>query len=81
MPKLTVDLEPVGRRTEIERGATLLEAAQNAGVELLATCGGQGACFDCRVRIARGPVEAPTLEEQAALTPAELAAGQRLACQ
>ncbi len=81
MPKLTIDLEPVGRRTEIESGATLLEAAQAAGVELLATCGGQGACFDCRVRLARGQAEPPTLEEQAALTPAELAAGQRLACQ
>lgn len=81
MPKITIDLEPVGRRAEIERGATILEAAQNAGVELLATCGGQGSCYDCRVRIARGPVEPPTLEEQAALTPAELAAGQRLACQ
>ncbi len=81
MTKITIDLEPVGRRAEIERGATILEAAQNAGVELLATCGGQGACYDCRVRIARGPVEPPTLEEHAALTPAELAAGQRLACQ
>lgn len=81
MPRLTIDLEPVGRRAEIARGATILEAAQNAGVELLATCGGQGSCFDCRVRIERGAVEPPTLEEQAAFTPAELAAGQRLACQ
>lgn len=81
MSKLTIDLEPIGRRAEVEPGATLLEAAQQAGVELLATCGGQGACCDCRVRIARGPVEPPTLAEQAALTSAELADGQRLACQ
>ena len=30
MTKIVIDLEPVGRRTEIEHGQTILEAAQAA---------------------------------------------------
>ncbi|PWH17089.1 MAG: ferredoxin [Anaerolineae bacterium] len=81
MPPLTVDFQPLGRRTQIERGATLLQAAQDAGAELLATCGGQGTCGDCRIRIAYGTVSPLTPEEQTALTPTEQATGWRLACQ
>ncbi|MCX7754698.1 MAG: ASKHA domain-containing protein [Anaerolineales bacterium] len=81
MPDISVEFQPPGRRVEIQIGATLLEAARRAGVNLLATCGGQGTCHACRVRIASGAVSAPTPEEQTALTPAEQEAGLRLACQ
>ncbi len=76
-----VDFQPVGRRVELAPGKTLLEAAQAAGIELTAVCGGIGTCGDCRIRLARGNLSAPTLAEQATLTPGEIASGQRLACQ
>jgi len=79
--RYTVNLQPVGRRVEIQAGMTLLEAAQQAGVELVSLCGGVGACDSCKVRLASGSTTPPTLEEQANFSAEELAAGYRLACQ
>jgi uncharacterized 2Fe-2S/4Fe-4S cluster protein (DUF4445 family) len=79
--KFTVDLEPIGRRVEVEAGTNLLEAAQKAGIDLVASCGGVGICGTCRVRIAQGEVTPVTLTEEESLDAAQFAAGYRLACQ
>jgi uncharacterized 2Fe-2S/4Fe-4S cluster protein (DUF4445 family) len=79
--QFTVDLEPVGRRALIEPGMTLLDAAQRAGVEIVAVCGGVGACGKCRIRLVRGELTPPTPVEARMFSAAELAAGHRLACQ
>jgi uncharacterized 2Fe-2S/4Fe-4S cluster protein (DUF4445 family) len=76
-----IDFEPLGRRTKIRQGQTLLDAAQSAGVGLASVCGGVGTCEECRVRLASGKLTSPTLVEEAALSAADLAAGYRLACQ
>ena len=76
-----VDLEPVGRRALIEPGMTLLDAARCAGVEIVAVCGGVGACGKCRVRLVYGEVTPPTPAEVRVFSAAELAGGFRLACQ
>lgn len=76
-----VELEPIGRRVEIPAGYTLLQAAQAAGVDLTAVCGGTGTCGRCRVRIVEGRMNRPTAAEELALTYQERAAGVRLACQ
>ncbi len=76
-----IDLQPIGRRTRIQAGQTLLDAAQEAGVELVAMCGGLGNCEGCLVRVANGKLNPPSLEEQAKLTPDQIAQGFRLACQ
>ncbi|MBN2393640.1 MAG: DUF4445 domain-containing protein [Anaerolineae bacterium] len=60
---------------------TLLDAAQRAGVEIVAVCGGVGACGKCRIRLVRGELMPPTPVEARAFSAAELAAGHRLACQ
>jgi uncharacterized 2Fe-2S/4Fe-4S cluster protein (DUF4445 family) len=75
-----VDLEPVGKRIDIERGTNLLEAAQLAGVQLTSLCGGTGLCDSCRVRVDRGEVSEPTFEEREIFGD-DLASGFRLACQ
>lgn len=79
--KYIIDLEPVGRRVEVEAGTNLLEAAQRAGVDLVASCGGIGICGTCRVRIAAGQVTPVTLTEEEYLDAAQRAEGFRLACQ
>ena len=78
---MRIDFEPVGRRIDIPAGLTLLEAAQVAGVELVAICGGSGSCGTCRVRLARGELPPISPLEQAELTAEEIVAGYRLACQ
>ncbi len=80
-PQIEVDLEPVGRRATIAPGLTLLDAAQQAGVEIIAVCGGVGACGKCRVRLVSGALTPPTAVEERAFSATELAAGHRLACQ
>ena len=77
----TVDMQPVGRRIEITRGETLLHAAQSAGVELIAICGGEGLCNECRVRLVSGKLTPPTLTETGVFSQHELEQGFRLACQ
>lgn len=61
-------------------GETLLDAIRRAGGSLYAPCAGRGICGKCRI-IARGGLAAPTDAERDHLTPAQLAAGVRLACQ
>jgi len=80
-PSYEVVLQPIGRRIEIPAGTNLLEAARLAGVELVAICGGEGACGTCRVRPVSGQLSPLTLTEEAELSAKDLAAGYRLACQ
>ena len=77
----SVDLEPVGRRAAVPAGMTLLGAAQSAGVEIAAVCGGGGTCGKCRVQCIEGNLSAPTAAELRFFNETELAAGYRLACQ
>lgn len=59
---------------------TLLMVLVDAGVAIPAACGGSGTCGLCRVTVGQGGGE-PTPTELARLSPAELKARVRLACQ
>lgn len=76
-----VDFQPVGRRGAVAAGQTLLEAAQQMGVELLSICGGKGDCGKCRVKLLQGSASPLTEAEKGELTEQEQASGFRLACQ
>jgi len=76
-----VDLEPIGRRVNLPIMATLLQAAQNAGVELSSICGGMGTCGACKVRLVKGELTPLTADEIAELSESEIQSGMRLACQ
>jgi uncharacterized 2Fe-2S/4Fe-4S cluster protein (DUF4445 family) len=76
-----VDLEPIGRRAVIPPQKNILEAAQSAGVEIASVCGGEGWCGKCRVRLIAGMLSPLTEDEKSALSPENLQAGYRLACQ
>ncbi len=76
-----IDLQPVGRHVEISSEQTLLDAAQAAGVELIAVCGGTGTCATCRVHLMSGELTPVTANEEFELSEDDLRAGYRLACQ
>lgn len=78
---MRIDFEPIGRRVEAAPGQTLLDAARQAGVELVAVCGGGGTCGTCRVRLVQGQLSAPSTAELDLLSPDERLDGLRLACQ
>jgi len=82
VPRVT--FQPDGRSAEVAPGTTLLDAADAAGVDLPANCGGVCACTTCHVWIEAGletlseieEREDDKLQEAAGLSPSS-----RLGCQ
>jgi len=75
--------QPHGKRIEVTKGKTLLEAAKDAGININSICGGEGLCGKCRVIIREGKqnLSLPTEAEKRALSKEDLANNFRLACQ
>lgn len=70
--------------TEIQKdsiyGETLLQVAQRSALLTDASCGGQGTCGKCKIKILSGEAGTPDLVEKRALSESELQDGWRLAC-
>jgi glycine betaine catabolism B len=66
-----------GKMTELPAGLTVLEAAEEAGVEIPFECR-SGICGQCKTKLVSGRV---SMEVQDALTPADKSKGLILACQ
>lgn len=75
--RVRVSLEPLGESFEVAPGAALRDVLFRYGVEF--PCGGRGRCRRCRVKVLRGELRT-TPADEAALSPAEIAGGWRLAC-
>ena len=75
--KVRIELDPLGLVLEAEAGSTLETLLAEYGVEF--PCGASGLCGGCRVQVLDGVAE-PQESDLEILTPAELAAGYRLAC-
>ncbi len=76
--KRRVYFEPDNIEIAVEQGANLLETAIQAGVRLIASCGGAGTCGTCKVLIEKGEVESTKTGK---LTDEEYEQGLRQACQ
>lgn len=63
---------------EADPGANLLEALQENGIALDASCGGSGVCGQCRVRLVDGSLDSDLGSSQSV---EDFEAGWRLACQ
>ena len=75
-----ITFQPIGTRVDVSAGSTVLEAGREAGLILVANCGGNGLCGRCRVTVLGANVPEPTDAEIHALSQEEIKAGQRLAC-
>ncbi|MCX7014684.1 MAG: 2Fe-2S iron-sulfur cluster-binding protein, partial [Candidatus Sumerlaeota bacterium] len=67
-----------GPRTMAARGATILDAARQAGFVIDSLCGGESACGKCRVIVREGKVQGG---RSSLLTREEIQAGYVLACE
>ena len=76
-----VEFIPIGRRLEVSAEVSLLAAAQQAGADLTAVCGGVGICGTCQVRLIKGMLSPVTDVEEETLSADQLKNGYRLACQ
>ncbi|MCK9580837.1 MAG: ASKHA domain-containing protein [Methanoregula sp.] len=77
----TVTFIPSYRKIDVERGTTVLDAAQRAGLNMNVVCGGQGKCGKCVVYIQSGRTEFDQQKYNRFFSDAELAKGACLACE
>lgn len=76
--KAVIRFLPDDVTVEAPVGALLLDVALEAGIFIPASCGGSGACGQCKVRVVEGSVEAVMMEK---IHAAARAKGYVLACQ
>ena len=74
-------MTPEGKEYEcyVPRGYTVWQVLELTGFDSGGSCGGQGICRRCRLRV-EGRISEPNAVEKECLGPAELRAGVRLAC-
>ena len=70
---------PDNKSLKTSRKNTVLEALHAADIHVVASCGGEQVCGECRVRIEKSPPDFLPVEE-AFFTSDELQSGWRLAC-
>jgi len=73
-----ITFQPEGKTAEVDKGASLLEAAGQAGIYINSVCGGDGICGKCRLVLKEGEVK---VEPTTLLTRDEIKKGYVLACQ
>lgn len=78
MARVTFYLDDKIVETEVEQGATLLEAASISGIYVNSNCGGEGICGTCKFLIKDGQIERGPA---GLLTKEEVEEGYVLACQ
>jgi uncharacterized 2Fe-2S/4Fe-4S cluster protein (DUF4445 family) len=76
-----VTFQPLGRRIEISSEIDLLTAAQRAGVDMVAACGGLGICGTCLVRVISGELTPISMAEKDEISNEKIEMGYRMACQ
>ncbi|MEN6610869.1 MAG: ASKHA domain-containing protein [Methanoregulaceae archaeon] len=76
----TVTFLPTYRKIEVENGATILDAAQRAGLAVNVVCGGLGKCGKCLVYLKSGNAVYDQDSLPRFFTPEEIDRGACLAC-
>jgi len=78
----TVKFVPLGRSKEVKEGVTIIAAANRADVPIGQSCGGDGICGWCRVKVVHGMenLSVPTTLERRLMTACGFAPDERAAC-
>lgn len=71
---------PDEKNIEVNKGTSILEALEKAGISIDTPCGGKGICGKCKVLINKGITAAASIEKEF-LSEEEIEKGFRLACQ
>ena len=81
-PLVSVVHEPLGKAVSAPAGTSLFSLMADLGLTLSATCGGQGKCGKCAVKVETGSEQLgpPSEAELRHLPPREIGEGYRLAC-
>ncbi len=79
--RVTATFLPSGKKIDVPLETTLIKAANDAGIEVNAVCGGKGTCGKCRAKILEGAISEATRSEVERLSLEELKNGCVLLCQ
>lgn len=71
---------PDKKNIEVNKGTTILEALERAGISIDTPCGGKGICGKCKILIIKGINTITSIEEKL-ISEEEIRKGFRLACQ
>ncbi|MHA1382495.1 MAG: ASKHA domain-containing protein [Candidatus Helarchaeota archaeon] len=81
MSEIVLTFQPEGKRVKVEEGRSVLEAAQENGIDIVSICGGAGKCGKCKIIISKyAPVSGISKKERELLSEDEINKGIRLAC-
>jgi len=75
--KVKLQIMPQNISVEVRKGSILLEGIKEAGINIAASCGGQGVCGRCMVKIVDGKIQP---EVDTILTEKERSEGYCLSC-
>ncbi len=75
--KVTITLQPLGKKITVNQGTPLIDVLHEYGVEF--PCGGKGTCGRCKVKLLEGELHADSVQ-QAKLKKLGLEDNWRLAC-
>jgi len=78
---VVVEFQPEGKRVEVERDSTILEAARLGGIRIRSVCGGLGSCGKCKVIVEKGHVMEKPEPRRKFIDQDEASKGFHLACQ
>ncbi|MCR3921045.1 MAG: ASKHA domain-containing protein [Firmicutes bacterium] len=78
MERVTVLFNPDNLAVQVEPGTSLMQAATMAGIELVSSCGGDGTCGRCLVKVQDGQV---SVANAGNISPSAKQTGLVLACQ
>jgi uncharacterized 2Fe-2S/4Fe-4S cluster protein (DUF4445 family) len=79
--RVKIIFNPMDKMVEVERGAILLDAIREAGINIRSICGGDGDCGTCKVILNKGEVSHVSTKYKDWLSPQEISEGYYLACQ
>ena len=78
----TIEFQPIGIRLNFDKPIIALDAARQAGIELIAICGGEGTCGKCLIQLLTDLNEFPPCStDRKFISKSKLDIGYRLACQ
>ena len=76
----TVTFYPSGRKVEVHAGSRVYDAIQTAGLPVASSCGADGTCGKCGIRVMQGRVSAASSHEERVLEANRVAPSMRLSC-
>ena len=78
---VTVEFQPSGKRVDVEKGSTILKAAQTAGIGIRSVCAGTGTCGKCKVIVKDGEVLEVSKSSENFISQDEVSKKYHIACQ